>query len=318
MKSSIKQKAIKSSLGLLAAILLFFFSGLRIPVLDSTTDTYFREAITKAGIAYATCRIINASISTLKDSSLQLEPAGIGISLAVGQALDPIDDMTERTSDVLVTAITSLGVQKLAYEIGVSLAPSMISICLFIIAILIWFKNDKLISFQRTITKFLILILIARFCLPISSIASKSIYKHYFADQISNTMKELELGSAELDKLKEFSLPNVDGVLETIKNSASFLKQKSIEFKNAIVTTVSNMGNIIDSLIKLTFLYVGAFLIQVIILPLLSFWFLLKIANSFFNTNIPVISHYSKPPKNENTQQSASMKGDSTALQSRQ
>jgi len=71
------------------------------------TDAYFREAITKAGVAYATCRVLNASVSIVKDSSLQLEPAGVGISLAVGQALDPIDDMTERLSDVLVTAITS-------------------------------------------------------------------------------------------------------------------------------------------------------------------------------------------------------------------
>jgi hypothetical protein len=302
MKTTKKQKAIRSSIGVIIAILLFFSSGLRLPILDTTTDAYFREAIAKAGVAYATCRVLNASVSIVKDSSLQLEPAGVGVSLALGQALDPIDDMTERLSDVLVTAITSLGVQKLAYEISVSLVPPMLSILLFVLSVLLWFENERFTSLQKIIIRFVLLIVIARFCLPISSMANEFVYKHFFADQISDAKKELARGSAELDKLKDFSLPKIDGVLGTIENSASFLKQKSIEFKNALVTTVSNMGDIIENLLKLTFLYVGIFLIQVIILPLLSFWFLVKTANALFHTNIPAILHHSRLSKNENVQ----------------
>lgn len=298
-----KQKAIRSVIGILIAIFLFFSAGLKVPVLDSTAETYFREAMTKAGVAYATCRVINASVSIVKDSSLQLEPAGVGISLAVGQVLDPIDDMTERLSDVLVTAITSLGVQKLAYEIGVSLAPPIISICLFVLSILIWFKNESLSSFNKIIMKLLLLIVIARLCLPMSSMANNYIYQHYFAGQISDAKRNLTLYSVELDKLKEFSLPKTDGVLGTIKNSALFLERKAIEFKNALVSTIRNMGNLVENLLKLTFLYIGIFLIQVLILPLLSFWLLVKTVNALFLTNIPVIFQHSGSTKNENVQQ---------------
>jgi hypothetical protein len=49
------------------------------------------------------------------------------------------------------------------------------------------------------------------------------------------------------------------------------------------------MGNIIENLITLTFLYVGIFLIQVIVLPLLSFWVLVKMVNSLFPTGIPAM-----------------------------
>ncbi len=298
MKAITKQKTIRASIGILIAILLFFCSGLRLPVLDTTTDTYFREAITKGGLSYATCRVINASVSIVKDSSLQLEPAGVGVSLAVGQALDPIDDMTERLSDVLVTAITSLGVQKLAYEINVSLAPPILSIFLLVLSVLSWFENDRLKSFQKTMMRFALLIIIARFCFPISSMANEFLSNNFFKDRISEVSKELAQGSAELDKLRDFSLPEIDGVLGTIENSASFLKRKAIEFNHALVTTVSNMGDIIENLLKLTFLYVGIFLIQVIILPLLSFWFLVKITNTLFHSNIPVILHHSRPLKN--------------------
>lgn len=299
METTKKQKIIKLLVGVVIAILLFLSSGLKLPVLDTTTDAYFSEAITKAGLAYTTCRVINASVSIVKDSRLQLEPAGVGISLAVGQALDPIDDMTERLSDVLVTAITSLGVQKLAYEIGVSLALPMLSIFLIVLIVLAWFENERLKSFQKIIIRFALLIVIARFFLPISSMANKFVNKHYFDDHISDASKNLAVGSAELEKLKDFSLPEIDGILGTIENSASFIKRKTAEFKDSLVVTVSHMGDIIESLLKLTFLYVGFFLIQVVILPLLSFWFLVKIINALFNTTISSSLHHSKLSKNE-------------------
>lgn len=285
MKTTKKQKIIKSSIGVLVAVVLFFSPGLRLPVLDNTTDVYFREALTKAAVAYATCRVINASVSIVKDSSVNLEPAGVGVTLAAGQVLDPIDDMTERVSDVIVTAITSLGVQKLAYEIGVSLAPPILAIFLLILSILIWFENKKLVTVQKTIIRFILLILIARFALPISAVSNNYIQKHFFAEKIANAYKELAIGSAELDKLTEFSLPEVNGMLGTIKNNASFIQRKSVEFKDAVLATVSNAGNIIESLLKIAFLYVGVILIQVIALPVLIFWLLVKLANNLFEEN---------------------------------
>ena len=302
MKTTTKQRVIRSSIGVVIAILLFFSSGLRLPVLDSMTDTYFHDAITKAGVAYATCRVINASVSIIKDSTLQLEPAGVGISLAVGQALDPIDDMTERLSDLLVTAITSLGVQKLAYEISVSFVPRVLSILLLVLSILLWFETERLTSLQRIITRFIVLLIIARFFLPISSVVDEYLHKHFFAGQISEANEKLAVGSADLDKLKDLSLPETDGVIGTIEKSAAFLKQKTTEFKNALVSTVSNAGDIIENLLKLTYLYAGVFLIQVIILPLLSFWLLVKAANALYHTNIPTMLHHSQPLRDESAQ----------------
>ncbi len=289
-------KMVRATIGVLIAVLLFFSAGVRLPILDSKTDAYFSEAITSAGVAYATCRVINASVSVVKGSSLNLEPAGIGVTLAVGQALDPIDDMTERVSDVLVTAITSLGVQKLAFEIGVSIAPQLLAVFLLIFSILIMFEPERIAPLRKTLMRLMFFVLIARFALPISAMANNYLQDHFFSEKISSANHELALGASELDKLLQFSLPKVDGVLGTIKNNAAFIQQKSVEFKDAIVATVSNAGNIIENLLKLAFLYVGIFLIQVIALPMLIFWLLIKFANSLFDTNLPVILQQAKLP----------------------
>ncbi|MCK5517635.1 MAG: hypothetical protein KAI39_12225 [Desulfobulbaceae bacterium] len=289
-----KQNAIKSCAGILISALLFFSAGVQIPVLDTKADAYFNEAITKAGVSYATCRVINATVSIIKESRLELEPAGVGLSLAVGQILDPINDMTERLSDVLVMAITSLGVQELTYELSLTLAPPVFAFFLFVMSILLWFQNDRIIRLQKATMSILLFVGIARFCLPISSIANEFLHDNFFSDQIADANNELALGVADLDKLKDISLPEYDGFMEAIENSASFLKQKSIHFKDAIAVTVSNRGTIIENLLRLTFLYVGVFLIQVIILPLFIFWLLLKTINSLFYTKIPITVVHSR------------------------
>jgi len=282
---STKQKITKSVGGMLIAIFLFFSSGIKVPVLDAKTDAYFNEAITSAGIAYATTRAINASVSVIKESNLQLEPAGVGVSIAVGQIVDPINDMTERLSLVLVTAITSLGVQKLAYEISVSVAPKLLSICLFILSIIIWFESKRVVAMQSFFIRGLLLIAMIRFCLPLSSLANEYLYENHFSGQIAQANNALSLDAAELDSLQDYSLPKIDGIMGTIENSAAFLKQKSSEFKTALMSIINNMGTKIDNLLKLTFLYVGVFLFQVIILPILSFWFLMKSANIVFQSS---------------------------------
>ncbi len=285
------------------AIVLFVSPGVRLPILDRLSDVYFSEAIDKAVVAYATCRVINASVSIIQESYLNLEPAGMGISLAVGQALDPLDDMTERLSDVLVTAITSLGVEKLAYEIGVSVAPQVIAIFLLIFSLLIWFENEKIAALQKNTVRFLLLILIARFALPLSAIVNNYLQEHFFADEIAKTNKELQVGTAELDRLKELTLPEIDGMLGTIKNSTSFIQRKSAEFKDAFTATVNNSKNIIENLLALTFLFVGVFLIQVIFLPIITFWLLVKCANSLFGANAPIILQHARGAKTGDVQQ---------------
>ncbi len=287
-----------SLLGIMLAASLFFSAGFNIPVLDKKADAYFTESISKAGLAYATCRVINASVSIIQNSDLDLAPAGIGVSLAVGQALDPIDDMTERLSDVLVTAIVSLGIQKLVYEISVKVAPLLLAMLLMILSLVIWFKNKKVELFQRNIIKIIFIVIIARLCLPISSVANDFLHKHFFEVQISEAKQNLSLSTYELDELRTFSLPEIDGVLGTIKNSSSLLMEKSKAFKNALISVANNVGEIISNLVKLTTLYVGIFFIQVLVLPLVIFWLLIKITNSLFHKDMPVIiKNYRKKNK---------------------
>ncbi|MDX1809111.1 MAG: hypothetical protein R3331_06195 [Sulfurospirillaceae bacterium] len=276
IKTLDRKMIIKSLLGFIAAFFLLFSHIYSIPLVDKSTHEYFTKAIEKAGIAYATCRVVNASVSVVKESNLQLEPAGVGMSLAIGQVLGPVYDMVEKLSNILILAITSLGVQKLIYEISLHMTPQIIGVLLLIISTLMWFDSNKIKRFQAFLLQLSIIVLIFRMCLPISSIANDFIYKNYFEDQISQARQNLDLETARVDKMHNISFPESDGIFSTIKNSSTYVSEKTTEFKTIFVNTINNAGNIIENLLSLSFLYLGIFVIQVLFLPLLSFWLMLK------------------------------------------
>lgn len=291
-----KKKSIQSALGILFSIFLFFSSGIQIPVLDSVADRYFQDSITKAGVSYGVCRLINGTVSVIQQSSVQLEPAGIGMSLAVGQIVDPINDMVERLSDVLVLSITSLGIQELAYEISIMLAPPVGASFLFVLSVLLWFKKDTFFALQKVVLNVLIIVSIARFCLPVSSLANEFLQEHFFEDKIIEANGKLAEGMADLNTLNEVDVPEYEGVLKTIENSASYIKHKSVDFKNAVSITLENKGLIVENLLKLTFLYLGIFVIQILVLPLAIFGLLMRLVNALFLSNVMANStHHSSP-----------------------
>ena len=64
-------------------------------------------------IAFGLARALNGAISVIQGTELELHPAGVGVSFAPGQLIDPINDLVERFSWLMLASSTSLGVQKI-------------------------------------------------------------------------------------------------------------------------------------------------------------------------------------------------------------
>ncbi len=284
------QSATAKSLALLIGALgLLMLPGLKLPYLDANTDTYFTESMTKAGVAYGVCRMVNASVSVVKESQIQIEPAGLGVSLAAGQILDPLDDMTERASDILVTSIVSLGIQKIAYEICVAYAPPVIGMALLALLATSLVQGDRATALRAIVLKSILLMAVARLCLPGSSIINSFLHENYFAPQITEASDQLKMSSPEMERLKDMQMPAIDGVVGTVKNGFAFVGKKSSDLKEALEAMLRNMGTMVSNLLKLSYLYVAIFAVQVVLLPIGVFWLLTQLANALFGTKLPYI-----------------------------
>jgi hypothetical protein len=69
------------------------------------------DSTKRALLAYVSARALNAVISVFKGSSVQAQPAGVGATIAIGEALDPLDDFIERFSWIMRISLTSLGIE---------------------------------------------------------------------------------------------------------------------------------------------------------------------------------------------------------------
>jgi len=262
---------------LLVSALFYGASLVKIPAIDDVTDTYFSESIRSATLAYATTRGVNAVVSVVKESHLELAPAGVGITIAAGQILDPIDDMTERLSSILLAAIASIGIQKLGYEIGTAISFKAIAMVLLLMAPLLWLNSAALAALYEPLLKLCLLLLLLRFLLPVSALISDQLYSHWLQPGITDAVDDLSAVSNSYQSLSKLPPEQGGGFFSSMTAATS---EKVEQIRAAFMQMVEHAENIIRSLLTLMTLYLAVFVVQVVMLPLLMLWLMLRIAKS--------------------------------------
>lgn len=82
-------------------------------ILDGLSTQYIDNALIGSGAIYATARGINALVSVLQGTEMN----AFLLTFTVGELLDPINDLIERFSGVMMLALGSLALQKILLEV---------------------------------------------------------------------------------------------------------------------------------------------------------------------------------------------------------
>ena len=163
------------TLGIVAICLV---SGLGL--IDDYSQAYLDEALSTGAIVYATARGINAAVSILQGTELEVFFA----TISIGEALDPLNDLIERFSGLLLIALGSLAAQKILLEI-VSSAFFVVLIAIITIATVgsIWYP--PLFAYRNVMLKAFTITVLGRFALTFVVLATG------MADQIFFLEKDL-------------------------------------------------------------------------------------------------------------------------------
>lgn len=113
---------------------------------------------------------------------------------------------------------------------------------------------------------------------------SDNLYTHYFHPQIIHTQEELSLATPNIDAFNNVTMPEVDGVMGTVKNGFSFVGDTTDAMKLELDKMVGNLSSMTSNLVKISYLYTTLFIIQIILLPLGSFWILNHMTRILFKT----------------------------------
>ena len=103
-----------SSLRHLGAMLLLLCAVLAgSPWLDKPADSALSNALSSTLVLFASVRGVDAVVSAVAGTELSMTPAGVGMTLAPGELLDPVNDLVEQLGELLMLVLTLLGLEKL-------------------------------------------------------------------------------------------------------------------------------------------------------------------------------------------------------------
>ena len=257
--------------------------------IDNKAKVCIDESFKRAMIAFGIAKAINSGISVLQESELSIQPAGIGVSIAIGEILDPVNDLVERFSWVMMVSVMSLGIQEILLQIGPWLSLKFLfSFGSLFLLLALWTKNNWQSTCILIAKKTLLFALIARFSIPLVVYLNNLTYDAFLNNQYQSASGDLKQGQEAFENTdfeaiveSSFSKDEEAGYWEKaksiVKKAGSF-----ISFRDRINWIKAKASDMSDSLIRLSVV----FIINTILLPIGFLWGLLKfsrlvLGNSF-------------------------------------
>jgi hypothetical protein len=264
--------------------------GLAVLAWLGTVDDYGREYTDKgfkrALVTFAVARTLNGVISVAQGTEVAVQPAGIGINFTPGEILDPINDLIERFSWVMLASSTSLGLQKLLLAIFSSPAfTGLILLSLLGAVGALWYTRQRPQWLKPLTYKIALIILALRFAIPIIAIASEGVFHFFLEEQYNSSTQGIEHTSEEIAKVNnqaEAQRPITAD--ESLLSRARRLYDNTaarLDIQGYIARYKSAAANASEHAINL----IVIFLLQTVLLPLLFLWLLLKLVGRLSHFN---------------------------------
>lgn len=270
-KSFPKNGPIKAAIVVAAALLLFLLPD---PFVGGEGG-YFRKIFVKTGASYAAVRGINAVVSVFKESEINVEPAGIGVTIAAGEILDPLDDLTERISTLLVYSMLALGVQEVLLQVLGDVGPLPVAL-LLLLSLVGMAGAERAGRIGDALLKGAALLLALQLSLPATLYLNERFYEGVLSakiERVQTTLQTLipqgertDLASAE-EAIGPGSIWEVGDRIERFKR----------RYAAAYETLEKNLKAIVSHLLELGYLYLSGFLFQVVLLPVATLLLLYRL-----------------------------------------
>ena len=243
---------------LLALTLILAMVWLR-PI-DDAAQQYVDVGLKRALVTFASARALNALISLTQGASVSFQ-VGAGASVHPGAVLDPLDDLVEQFSAIMLVATLSFASQHLLILLF-GAWPVSVVLTLFIVV------SGSILLSGRTppswLSRATVGLLILSLAVPIASLASETIYQLLLAE-------EYNLSQAQIKTVEPVdSTPEVnEGYLDRIK----IIWAQRTDVGKQIDALTAKASGLVEHIVNLAAL----FIVQTILLPLLFLWALLQL-----------------------------------------
>ncbi len=173
-------------------------------IIDEIGQEYTDKGFKRALVAFAVARTLNGTISVAQGTEVAIQPAGIGINFAPGQILDPINDLIERFSWIMLASSTSLGMQKVLMTIFASPGFTfLLGGVLILLMLLLWMPDGKAVWLRSLMLKAAFLLLFLRFVIPVMAFVGEGVFHYFLEEQYLASTERIEQTAEEIGKINE-------------------------------------------------------------------------------------------------------------------
>lgn len=243
--------------------------------LDDKAHSALQHSLLLSSASFATARLIDRGIAFVSEAEV-----GVGVaSVKPGQLLKPLQDMAVRYSDLMVIAMTSIGLQLFLLEFGKLAALPLFGTGIVLSAIILlvgpvsWRTNSTYV-----LRAFVALLLVIRIGVPLAA---------FGVAELSDWVLEPQRIAAEAALSGETqALQLVDQPLQSAdEGSFTWLRQLAGKANDMFAAVKSFSDTMVEKLIQLIVVYS----LQTLVFPLLSLWLLWHLGRWFVRRPLSVL-----------------------------
>lgn len=165
--------------------------------LEAAANRQIDAGLKRALVSFAVARTLNAVISVAQGTAVSLQPLGVGVTLTLGQVLEPVHDVVEQFSGLMLAASVAFGVQKVLVAVG---SHWMVSVLLTAVAAWWAVLFIRRRSAPQLVAQALVVLLMLRFALPVATIGSDLVFQQFLAHDYVASQQALDRTAVQVDK----------------------------------------------------------------------------------------------------------------------
>ncbi len=244
--------------------------------IDRASETQAENALRNALVTFAVARTLNGVISAAQGTEVALEPGGVGVVLSVGEVLDPVNDLIERFSTVMLIAASSLGLQSLLLGI-----TSWWGVTGFLFAaaagflVVIWAPGTTAARYAGPALRILLLLLFVRFAVPVLIVGTTLISDAFLAPKQAEATAILRDTTENIERINEDAQTVTPGEQSLMERLGEMLDEslESMRVGERMKELKDSASNAAEHIVSL----IAIFVLQTILLPLLFLWLFMAI-----------------------------------------
>ncbi len=261
-----KRRLAWTIIAILAAALAF--SG----IADNTSSNYADEAFKRALVTFAVARTLNGVISVAQGTEVAVEPGGVGVNFTVGQILDPINDLVEQFSSVMLVAASSLGLQNVLLNIsGWWGLTAFVAVASVLLVAAYWWPMSPQGKTMTTLLRIFLVALFLRFAVPMLIVGTNVVFDAFLAGDQEAATSALKATSSQIEELNRDEPRKQPDPDESFLDRLGTMIDESVESMNVadkIERLRESASNASEHIVNLIVIFV----LQTIILPLVFLW----------------------------------------------